>query len=98
MPARLDQNFVRLIDDGLERNRWRSKYRFEVEADWSAVAHTFRESLRIRQDAHGAQRLRVAFQQDALSRVSAERGRDCLLPKSQLYKIQIGIDFGGLQM
>src|SRR5437764_4611300 len=98
VPTQLDQNFVGLVDDGLERNRQRSKYRFEVEADWRAVAHTLRESLRIRQDTDCAQRLRVAFQQDTLSRISAERGRSCFLPKAQLYKIQIGIDFGGLQM
>src|SRR5205085_673384 len=76
----------------------RAEYRFEVKADWGAVAHALSESLRIRQDTHCAQRLRIAFQQDTLSRVSAKRGCDCFLPKSQLYKIQIGVDFGGLQM
>src|SRR5688572_26693789 len=48
----------------------------EIEADGCAIANTFSKSLRFRQYADSAQSLRVAFEQNSLTFVRAERRRD----------------------
>src|SRR5712691_6165422 len=72
--------------------------RLEIQTDRSSIAHAFGQTLCVREHANRAQRLRIAFEQNSLSGVSAERCGDDLLAQSQLNEIKIGVNRSDLQM
>ena len=71
---------------------------FEVKTERSAIANAFSQALRVRQYADGAQCLRIAFQQHALTCIGATRRGNYFFAQAELHEIQVGVYLGYLQV
>src|SRR5436190_1672692 len=91
-----DQNLVLLFDARQKRKQCRAGGGFVVKSQRGTIANAFSQALRVRQYSDGAQSLRIALQQHALTCVCAKRRGNYFLAQAKLDEIQVGVYLGHL--